>query len=145
MEFYTYRIVDERGDSTPNPTAPEQIGEPNVDNPMQSKTKGGGGNGGHSLISLATFQKMASTTMSFASTHISTYMGSTAAQNRTNAGIQIAGTIISTIANPMAGTANLAISIAKRAMEIAEELRKDSIRTTEAQKRAGSNYNSSRL
>ncbi|MEG2688340.1 MAG: hypothetical protein RSA24_04145, partial [Clostridia bacterium] len=124
MEFYTYRIVDERGDSTPNPTAPEQIGEPNIDNPMRPKTKGGGGNGGHSghsLVSLATFQKIGGLATSFGGNHIATYMGSTALQNRFNAGANLVGTAISIAENPIAGLAMLALNVAKKAMEVAEE------------------------
>lgn len=144
MQYFTYKIVDERGDKVNNQAEPSNIGEPNADNPLCPKSDGGG-KVGHNLISLATFQKLGSTAMSFGGSHISTYTGSTAMQNQFNAGAQLAGTAVSIINNPAAGLATLALTTAKRALEIAEDKRQDNAQVSEARKRAGASCNASRM
>ncbi len=144
MEFFTYKIVDERGGGTGNISDPQKQGDINPDNPM-SPLSSALSAGNKSLVSLATIQKIGSTVMSFGSSHIATYTGSTALQERVNAGAQAVGTAISIIDNPVAGIASLALSLAKRAMEVAEEKRKDNLAVTEARKRAGVSFNTSRM
>lgn len=140
MNTFIYKIIDDRGGGTGTPSEPENMGEPKEESPIASALSAGN----KSIVTLATMKKIGSTVMSFAGSHIATYTGSTALQNRINAGAQLVGTAISIVENPAMGLISLALDMAQRALEIAEEKRQDNIRVNEARKRAGTSLNSSR-
>lgn len=140
MDFFTYKIIDERGENG-NPSAPKSVGEPNEDSPVSPKDKSSkNGN-----IGLDTVKKIGEGAVNLAISHIGDFTGSTALQNKVNAGAQLVGTAISIAQNPAMGIASLALQIANKAMEMAHEKKMDSIAVAEATKRAGVSFNQSRI
>ncbi len=138
MEFFTYKIIDERKDES-NPANPEQVGEPDEENPTKTKDVVKSG------MDFSLLKKMGKEGLNLAISHVGDFTGSSAMQNRVNAGAQLVGTAISIAQNPAMGIATLALQMANKAIELAKEKRIDSINVTEATKRAGVSFNQSRL
>lgn len=139
MEFFTYKIVDERRDES-NPANPQPVGEPNEENPTKTKDGENGGGMDFSLI-----KKIGQEGINLAVSHVGDFTGSSAMQNRVNAGAQLVGTAISIAQNPAMGIATLALQIANKAIEVAKEKRIDSLNVAENTKRAGVSFNQSRI
>ncbi len=138
MEFFTYKIIDERKDIG-NPANPQQIGEPDVDNPTKTKDAADKG------MDFSLLKKIGKEGLNLAVSHIGDFTGSSALQNKVNAGAQLVGTAISIAQNPAMGIATLALQLANKAIEVAKEKRMDSLNVAENTKRAGVSFNQSRL
>ena len=138
MEFYTYRIIDERKEEG-NPANPEPVGKPDEENPIKPKDVVKSG------MDFSLLKKMGKEGLNLAISHVEDFTGSSALQNRVNAGAQLVGTAVSIAQNPAMGIATLALQIANKAIEVAKEKRIDSINVAEARKRAGVSFNQSRM
>lgn len=138
MEFFTYKIVDERGGAS-NPADPQSVGEPDAENPISAKDiidKG---------MDFSLLKKMGKEGLNLAIGHIEDFTGSSTLQNKVNAGAQLVGTAISIAKDPAMGIATLALQMANKAIEVAKEKRMDSLSVAEATKRAGVSFNQSRM
>lgn len=138
MEFFTYKIVDERGDNS-NPADPQSFGEPNAENPISMKDVIDKG------MDFSLLKKIGKEGVNLVVGHIEDFTGSSALQNKVNAGAQLVGTAISIAKNPAMGIATLALQLANKAIEVAKEKRMDSLTVAENTKRAGVSFNQSRL
>lgn len=138
MEFFTYKIVDERQEEG-NPANPQPVGEPDEESPIKTKDVIKSG------MDFSLLKKMGKEGLNLAISHIEDFTGSSALQNRVNAGAQLVGTAISIAQNPAMGIATLALQMANKAIEVAKEKRIDSLNVAENTKRAGVSFNQSRL
>ena len=138
MTFFTYRIVDERKE-VGTQSKPQPIGQPDEENPINTKDVVSSG------MDFSLLKKMGKEGVNLVVGHIEDFTGSSALQNKVNAGAQLVGTAVSIAKNPAMGIATLALQLANKAIEVAKEKRMDSLNVAEATKRAGVSFNQSRL
>lgn len=138
MNFFTYKIIDERKD-VGTPSNPQPVGQIDEDNPIKAKDVVSSG------MDFSLLKKMGKEGLNLVVGHIEDFTGSAALQNKVNAAAGLVGTVVSIAKDPIMGIATLALQMANKAIQIAQEKRMDDINVAEATKRAGVSFNQSRL